>query len=232
MPFTSHWWCIFQVEEEICNKKKKILVYYYWCDISSKRVFWFINYNYTHRPWSRPTPHTRTVWIGCVLSTVKFSGSINLSAPSSRSMKRSLPCNWHQLNFLKKLSLRNEQIFFFRGCKKIKYDTIRVYDEKNKVLLCYIGIHSRLPIVLRRLRRRFCRVINQRCIYSLPCYFCLGWDPPRRFPSSPAISRRILLAYLAPPSPLWQDNSVSCFFFFIQNDVIRNITKNKRKHFF
>ncbi|MPC94075.1 hypothetical protein E2C01_089226 [Portunus trituberculatus] len=33
------------------------------------------------------------VWMGCVLSTVRFSGSTSLREPSSRSMKRSLPCN-------------------------------------------------------------------------------------------------------------------------------------------
>lgn len=44
-----------------------------------------------HLPLSLPTPHTRMVWMGCVLSTVRFSGSTSLREPSSRSMKRSLP---------------------------------------------------------------------------------------------------------------------------------------------
>ena len=42
-------------------------------------------------PLSLPTPQTRIVWMGWVLRTVRFSGSISFSAPSSKSMNNSLP---------------------------------------------------------------------------------------------------------------------------------------------
>ncbi|KAF0772854.1 hypothetical protein FWK35_00002960, partial [Aphis craccivora] len=42
-------------------------------------------------PLSRPTPHTLIVCMGCVFNIVRFSGSINFNAPSSKSIKRSFP---------------------------------------------------------------------------------------------------------------------------------------------
>lgn len=47
--------------------------------------------NHAHLPLSLPTPHTRIVWIGCEFKIVKFSGSISLRAPSSKSKNKSLP---------------------------------------------------------------------------------------------------------------------------------------------
>lgn len=55
----------------------------------------------SYRPLSLPTPQTRIVWIGCVWSVFRLSGSISFRAPSSRSMNRSLPWNQY-LTFRKK----------------------------------------------------------------------------------------------------------------------------------
>lgn len=57
----------------------------------SRRMGYSIFVLKSYLPLSLPTPHTLIVWIGWVFNTVRFSGSINFKAPSSRSINRSLP---------------------------------------------------------------------------------------------------------------------------------------------
>lgn len=68
-------------------------------------------------PLSLPTPQTRIVWMGWVLRTVRFSGSISFSAPSSRSMNNSLP--WGKIST--KTILRNYN-HKAKNCHHIKCD--------------------------------------------------------------------------------------------------------------
>lgn len=91
----------------------------------------------THLPLSRPTPHTRIVWIGCEFSIVSDSGSINFKAPSSRSMNRSLPCKYEKKRWIWLLPIcghfhQNHTHFFWKLIETWTYFFINQNETKIK----------------------------------------------------------------------------------------------------
>lgn len=161
-------------------KKSFCLTYHFHIDVNfagTRNRRKQINY----LPLSRPTPHTRIVWIGCVFSIVKFSGSINFKAPSSKSINKSLPYIWETWGGVRKKRKDKRNLFIsfiFSFSQEMQFE-IQILQ------------HLHRPIAQLHLISRFCRETNPRYICWQPSMIVQALNLLRRSRPSLMNARRI-----------------------------------------